>query len=499
MTRPEGDLGTQPFAEYLADAHRQRLDGTLLCCRRKEIRRVHLRAGVPVWADSDDPEESLGAHLFRHGRVGLRQTGVEPGQLIEQGLSDDEAIGQQCAHALDLLLDLFPWADGRCEFVEPTSPTPAQLREGYPAIASFGVARTHRLAVLRRGAGPLTATLAVAPDVPEEIVRSLPEETCSLLGAIRAGDRDGADLPSEYRILQSVWALRLLDVVVTSDDGITLASLLEDGTAAATPASEMPPPPVAEPAPALFEPPFDELGDIELPLAEAATTDPPVDAPPPVAALPPAAAPPPAAATPVETLPPKKPTAEWASKLPTPTFEKLDPSEIATSETERTQAAPAPEQAQMWFKIGEQALRKMDKYRAVTAFREASKLAPDNVTYRFRLGMAMAENPKWRKDAEVELLRCEEMRPWDPKVHIALGKLYRMSNLDKRAVTRFQKALSLDGNNAEAAKELKSLGAKMKKDGGFLDRLRRPLGKTSDGASKTDQKKPEADEMALEV
>jgi Tfp pilus assembly protein PilF len=86
------------------------------------------------------------------------------------------------------------------------------------------------------------------------------------------------------------------------------------------------------------------------------------------------------------------------------------------------------------------------------------------------LAMSLSMNPKWRKEAEENLLKAIELDPSNAEPYAQLGKLYQKAGLLKRAESRFQEALRWDRNNQTARKGLQELEARGK--GGIGDSLR---------------------------
>ena len=114
---------------------------------------------------------------------------------------------------------------------------------------------------------------------------------------------------------------------------------------------------------------------------------------------------------------------------------------------------------------------------------------PDKPRYRLQLGITLARNPKWRKEAEEHLLRAEELTPWDAKIQIALGDIYADANLASRAKARYKKAAELDPPNKDAPARLDKLGKDKSSSGeGLLGRLARMrVGKKAAPAKSSDK------------
>ena len=97
----------------------------------------------------------------------------------------------------------------------------------------------------------------------------------------------------------------------------------------------------------------------------------------------------------------------------------------------------------------------MEQYKSVDAVKEFEKvvqLAPDWITGRLNLGIALLNTQK-NKD----LLRAEEEFKWviertpdNPYAHYALGMLFRHLSLFDDAIEQFQKVLKIDPEDADA-------------------------------------------------
>ena len=68
----------------------------------------------------------------------------------------------------------------------------------------------------------------------------------------------------------------------------------------------------------------------------------------------------------------------------------------------------------------------------------------DKAEYFHFLGLALANNPKWRMDAEKNLKIAVNLEPWRPDYLISLGKLYREAGLHLRAERIFEQAKAID-------------------------------------------------------
>jgi hypothetical protein len=184
------------------------------------------------------------------------------------------------------------------------------------------------------------------------------------------------------------------------------------------------------------------------------------------------------------------------SRSKPPTVTELDSKELPAA---KVVVRPPQEVALDWFKNGERFLREMDLHNAVTSFREAVRLSPDNADYLARLGTALARNPKWRKEGEEALLRAIELKPWAAKHHVALARLYTEAGVLKRAEARLKAAIEAEPGSAQAQRDLqevqKKIATKKTSDSSIIARLARkgPAATTADASAES------LEEEAVEV
>jgi len=93
-----------------------------------------------------------------------------------------------------------------------------------------------------------------------------------------------------------------------------------------------------------------------------------------------------------------------------------------------------------------------DIFGAIRVFRHAVNNQPDNPSYRSYLGRALAQNPKWRKEAEEHLLKAIELEPSQAEHYAQLGTLYQAANLGTKAERYFAEALRWNPGNETARK-----------------------------------------------
>jgi tetratricopeptide (TPR) repeat protein len=118
--------------------------------------------------------------------------------------------------------------------------------------------------------------------------------------------------------------------------------------------------------------------------------------------------------------------------------------------------------ARALFRVGQDALLVMDYDKAVMTLSECVFLRPDVARYRLSLGIAQTELPKYRKEAEQNLLRSIELDPMNLESKLALGTLYVKVNLPRRAEAQYSEVLRLDPGNGEARRRLGELKVSVK-------------------------------------
>lgn len=188
----------------------------------------------------------------------------------------------------------------------------------------------------------------------------------------------------------------------------------------ANPTASAPPPPpptVATPMPAATPAPR------PVPRPEQ-----PAPAPRPPASPPPAQAPPPPLVEP-------EPTSE-------PAAAGFDPAQLA----------------EQLFRQGSMRLEQRDVLGAIELLREAVRMAPSNGQYHLQLGLALAHNPRWLKEAEMHLLEAQKFEPRNVQVYLKLGEIYHTRGLPKRAESQYRAALNYDPLNRNARKALTDMG-----------------------------------------
>ncbi|HOI44078.1 MAG TPA: tetratricopeptide repeat protein, partial [Candidatus Aminicenantes bacterium] len=102
---------------------------------------------------------------------------------------------------------------------------------------------------------------------------------------------------------------------------------------------------------------------------------------------------------------------------------------------------------------------------ALILLEEAVRMRRNKGDYYLLLAMAESKLPEYRKKAEEDFLKAQEMEPWNPEGYVGLGILYKNEDLTTKAARQFQKALDVDSDHRAARHELEELGLGQKKKG----------------------------------
>ncbi len=137
--------------------------------------------------------------------------------------------------------------------------------------------------------------------------------------------------------------------------------------------------------------------------------------------------------------------------------------------------AEREEMARTLYRAGRMSLSKGDFERAAQQFKECVWLRPDVARYQHFLGLAQAEIPRLRKEAEQHLLKSLDLDQTRIESHLALGKLYMEGNLLRRAEAHLNKALSWDRGNPEALRLLAEIASQAAAKKTISRRLRESL------------------------
>jgi curved DNA-binding protein CbpA len=117
---------------------------------------------------------------------------------------------------------------------------------------------------------------------------------------------------------------------------------------------------------------------------------------------------------------------------------------------EEADAQPTPEEIVVRAEQEQEAGHHWDALTAVDAV--AGEMPPGRLRRRAWLvrARALAQNPKWRKDAEDQVKQVLAEDPASSEAHFVLGQIYRAGGLETRAAAAFRKTLELRPRHAGA-------------------------------------------------
>ncbi|UCH92099.1 MAG: DnaJ domain-containing protein [Candidatus Aminicenantes bacterium] len=104
-------------------------------------------------------------------------------------------------------------------------------------------------------------------------------------------------------------------------------------------------------------------------------------------------------------------------------------------------------------------LYKVKRYfEAVSLLEQAVAIDNSRANYFLLLGLAQSKLPAMIKHAEKNLLKAQELEPWNADHVFALGELYRSERLMKKAEHYFQKALEINMEHTLAGQAVQDMG-----------------------------------------
>ncbi|MGH9324463.1 MAG: hypothetical protein ACRD21_15285 [Vicinamibacteria bacterium] len=78
-------------------------------------------------------------------------------------------------------------------------------------------------------------------------------------------------------------------------------------------------------------------------------------------------------------------------------------------------------------------------------FERGYLVGADDDPERFHLlGKALSENPRWRQDAEQNFKIAHNLKPWEPRYLVSMGKLYEKVGLHQRAQRLYDQVRAMD-------------------------------------------------------
>jgi curved DNA-binding protein CbpA len=125
---------------------------------------------------------------------------------------------------------------------------------------------------------------------------------------------------------------------------------------------------------------------------------------------------------------------------------------------QRPKDAPPAEIAKMAYAEAQERFEKKDFHQAVELLRTAVHHAPDEARYHAALGMALAKNPHWMRDAIQAAERATQLAPKNAAYHVELAELFMSQGLKLRARHPAESAARLAPNDPRVQRLLAELG-----------------------------------------
>jgi hypothetical protein len=239
----EGSLASEGFPRLLVRLCREGGTGVLYVSRGSHERTFHLRDGRCVFATSNNVDDGLLAHLLRRGVISLRDREETAKRLLsnkrvgtillEMGVIDEIDLARLVREQLsEVLYDTFRWTDGEWIFGPGELPTTEGITvdRSLEDLVLEGIRRVASWARVRDGIGGLGARLVLTSEYLGILDRmTVGAEDWALVARFRTPSTPmelfaSGSLP-DFRVAQTLWALRLLGVVeeAASDDVVDLA------------------------------------------------------------------------------------------------------------------------------------------------------------------------------------------------------------------------------------------------------------------------------------
>lgn len=137
-------LAETSLAEMLFTIHRHRVPGKLEVSREEVVKRLYISDGAIVYAGSSDRADSLGAYLYRIGKLNRKdlvetmrrreQAGMRHGQLLlEEGFFSPSELYEAIRGQMESIVwSIFAWAEGEVRFAIGEALEPSQVRIHLP-------------------------------------------------------------------------------------------------------------------------------------------------------------------------------------------------------------------------------------------------------------------------------------------------------------------------------------------------------------------------------
>jgi hypothetical protein len=228
--RMAGRLEGVELPVLLRDLNRRRATGRLHVERRGEERSVLLVEGRVTFTASSNPNDRLGEHLLRAGKITVSQleatlaesgTGKRLGTLmVEAGIfSSEELVKAVVGQIRTVMLDLLTWTEGDYRFEEgPATEEDITLDISTEELLFRGVRQIRSSRLIERGLGSPRTVLRLCDDWRRRIeALKLTEGARAIADRLAEGPASVDTLcrevsVSNFVIQQTLWAFMLLGV-----------------------------------------------------------------------------------------------------------------------------------------------------------------------------------------------------------------------------------------------------------------------------------------------
>jgi len=113
---------------------------------------------------------------------------------------------------------------------------------------------------------------------------------------------------------------------------------------------------------------------------------------------------------------------------------------------ETTPPRKDPQEAKRLFQRAKRAFAASEYWETIQLLRAAIDLGDNDPEHFHLLGKALAQNPKWRRDAEQNFSIAIKLSPWQAKYQVALAELYHREGLHGRARRVLGHVATIDPN-----------------------------------------------------
>ncbi len=226
LTAPDG------LAGVLVHLCRSEVTGVLHVVRGTRERAFHLKAGVCVFATSNDIDDGLIAYLIRRGVISLRDreevakrvlSNKRVGTiLLEMGVLDETDLRSMVREQLsEIVFDTIRWEDGEYVFVAGDLPTfeDITLDETVEDLVAAGIRRVTAWTRVAAGCGAPDTVLGLTPDYLAVLDRMRVGTDAFDVASVLKQPRSVREVCratqlSSFRACQILWTLRVLGGVV---------------------------------------------------------------------------------------------------------------------------------------------------------------------------------------------------------------------------------------------------------------------------------------------